>query len=165
MGIRKSTPKELLQAVVYDPSSLTGLRWKAPRSHRVKPGDQAGGPSGFYYRVAFKGKTYGCHIVIWELLNGPIPAHLDVDHKDRNKLNNEISNLRLATKGQNQHNAVSRKSPNGVKGLYWNKGLKKWHGSISHNKIVYRIYDTDKDVVVAWLRNTRTKLHGQFAHH
>jgi hypothetical protein len=65
----------------------------------VKTGDVAGNIAGKYYGLTFKGKSYKCHVVIWTLFNGPIPAHLDVDHADKDNLNNEIGNLRLATKG------------------------------------------------------------------
>ena len=63
-----------------------------------QPGKLAGckdGPYG-YAVLNFKGKMYAQHRIIWEMFNGPIPKGLTIDHIDRNKQNNLISNLRLA---------------------------------------------------------------------
>lgn len=59
------------------------------------------------------------HRVIWQLLNGPVQDGLVVDHIDRNKLNNRISNLRLATYSQNGTNRSKRKNTaSGMIGVY-----------------------------------------------
>jgi hypothetical protein len=41
------------------------------------------------------------HIVIWEFLNGPLPAELEIHHKDAIRYHNRISNLALVTHSQN----------------------------------------------------------------
>lgn len=48
------------------------------------------------------------HRLIWETYYGPIPNHFEIDHIDRDKHNNSLSNLRLATKSQQQQNKVSK---------------------------------------------------------
>lgn len=52
---------------------------------------------------------------------------MQVDHIDRNRLNNNVNNLRWATKSQNSMNA-SMKSSNtsGVVGVHWHKQRNKW---------------------------------------
>ena len=41
------------------------------------------------------------HRVVWEAFNGKIPQGMEVDHMDDDRSNNDLSNLRLLTKGQN----------------------------------------------------------------
>lgn len=57
--------------------------------------------------------------LIWELANGPIPEKMQVDHIDRNRQNNLLSNLRLVTNQQNSYNT-------GAKGYSWDKNNNKW---------------------------------------
>lgn len=62
-----------------------------------QPGKLAGTTHHYGYRVVnFKGKMYQQHRIVWELHHGPIPAHLTIDHIDRDGTNNLLSNLRLA---------------------------------------------------------------------
>ena len=54
-----------------------------------------------------------------------------VDHKDNNKTNNHITNLRWATTNENQHNSsISSRNTSGCKGVCWHKKAKKWHARI-----------------------------------
>lgn len=94
---------------VYDESSISYLRWKVDRyaggRKLVSAGDEAGTIGGVaYYRIQLRGKLTYNHIVIWEMHNGPVPDGLEVDHEDRNGLNNKIGNLRLTTKSVNCRN-------------------------------------------------------------
>src|SRR5262245_34587130 len=43
--------------------------------------------------------------VVWEQHFGPIPIGMGIHHKDRNRLNDDISNLELVSKGEhiNEH--------------------------------------------------------------
>jgi hypothetical protein len=56
------------------------------------------------WRFMLYGYPYQNSRVIYELINGPIPDGYEVDHKDMNPLNNNISNLRLATRSDNGFN-------------------------------------------------------------
>ena len=42
------------------------------------------------------------HIVVWEKHHGKKPKGYEIHHKDFNKLNNKIENLRLLTKGKHR---------------------------------------------------------------
>ena len=46
------------------------------------------------------------HRLIYETFKAPIPAHLSIDHIDRDPLNNSLLNLRLATSRQQRKNQV-----------------------------------------------------------
>lgn len=41
------------------------------------------------------------HRLIWEERYGPIPPKMEINHKDGNKLNNDLDNLELVTHQQN----------------------------------------------------------------
>lgn len=54
-----------------------------------------------------------------------------VDHRDRNKLNNQRCNLRPATNSLNQANCnVSSLNTSGFKGVHWYKRYQCWQASI-----------------------------------
>jgi hypothetical protein len=57
----------------------------------------------------------------------------DVDHKDRNPLNNQKSNLRVATKSQNGANRTKQKNnTSGFKGIYLTPSL-KWQVKVGNH--------------------------------
>lgn len=56
-----------------------------------------------------KTQQFFLHRVIWEYINGPIPKGLEIDHIDRNGLNNKLSNLRCVTKRENLNNTQTKK--------------------------------------------------------
>jgi hypothetical protein len=60
-------------------------------------------------RSTGKEKHISLHCYIWNLKFGDIPSGLEVEHKDRNRLNCQISNLRLATRAENCRNKSKTK--------------------------------------------------------
>lgn len=56
-------------------------------------------PSG-YCLVRYKGVLYKAHRLIWCLVTGEDPGDLEIDHIDRNPVNNSWHNLRLASSYQ-----------------------------------------------------------------
>jgi hypothetical protein len=62
-------------------------------------------------------QRYREHLLIWFLHHETWPTG-QIDHRDRNKKNNRIENLRLATNSQNAQNQKCRSdSSTGVKGV------------------------------------------------
>jgi hypothetical protein len=58
-----------------------------------------------------------------------------VDHKNNDKKNNNVNNLRWCTQQQNTQNAsLPNNNTSGVKGVYFNKKCKKWQAQITINK-------------------------------
>lgn len=59
------------------------------------------------------------------------PKGKDTDHKDRNTLNNQRSNLRVCTRSQNNANSKKRKdNTSGIKGVSWDYRTRKWIAQI-----------------------------------
>ena len=59
---------------------------------------------------------------------------LQVDHIDRDRLNNQRSNLRFATRSQNQANKnIQNNNTSAYKGVNWNKG--KWEARIRYKRV------------------------------
>ena len=70
-----------------------------------------------------------------------------VDHIDRNKLNNHLSNLRWCTREENQHNRSKQKkdTTSVYKGVYFDKKANKWRARIKHNgQRIHLGYFTDE---------------------
>lgn len=54
-----------------------------------------------------------------------------IDHKNNNKLDNRLENLRFATLQENSRNCkISSRNTSGIKGVNWHKKTKKWQASI-----------------------------------
>ena len=49
-----------------------------------------------------KQKNYSCHRFIWECCNDIIPNEYEIDHINKNKVDNDISNLRCVTIQENR---------------------------------------------------------------
>lgn len=61
----------------------------------------------------------------------PVPAHLLVDHKNRNPLDNRRSNLRLVTREQNGFNRDANAGKKLPKGVSWHKKVGKYVARIT----------------------------------
>lgn len=89
-------------------------------------GKKAGTPHGEgYWTVNVGGVCYLAHRIIYEMHYGPIPPGLDVDHMDRDRRNNRIENLQLATREHNLWNSVPAKGHCLLPGVSFNKKAKK----------------------------------------
>ena len=93
------------------------------------------------------------------------PHGTEVDHRDMDGLNNQRSNLRLATSSQNKYN---RRSQRGSKsrfiGVSWHIRTSNWQSQITsqgeHKKLGYFVDEVE--AAKAYDRAAR-ELHGEFA--
>ena len=88
-----------------------------------------------------------------------------VDHKDGNGLNNQRSNLRICTNGQNKQNGtVYKNSKTGFRGVTYRKDLNKFRSKISFNGKEIHLGYFDTALEAAQVRDRKAlELHGEFA--
>lgn len=108
---------EVRRVIDYDAVAGT-FYWRVKMSDKIKAGYSAGSVNvKGYHKIRIKGKTYAAHRLAWLYVHGKWPV-CEIDHKDRNKLNNKIDNLREATKSQNSKNKdIPTTNKSGVKGV------------------------------------------------
>lgn len=79
------------------------------------------------------GKRYFTHRMIWLLVYGAWPEN-EIDHIDRNTMNNKIDNLRAATRNENQHNlGMNKNNSSGYPGVSFHKLRNKYQAHIVIN--------------------------------
>ena len=112
--------------------------WSKPRE-RTKGGYLKFRPNeDGYLRVGLyknrKGKMISLHRIIAEILVENADNKPEVDHIDRNILNNRPANLRWATRReQNYNRGMLSTNTSGVSGVRWNKAANKWVVQLREN--------------------------------
>lgn len=93
------------------------------------------------------------------------PTGLEVDHRDRDRLNNQRSNLRLATRSQNATNkSIQSNNTSGYRGVYWLKRDKKWLARVGINgKFINAGLFKDKRQAALAYNKKAIELFGEFA--
>jgi len=107
------------------------------------------------------------HKIYYALYHGVYPEKpFIVDHKNRNKLDNSIENLRLCTYSDNLCNKISYNNTSGCKGVSWHNGTNKWRVALNYKKKKYNfgLYKSFEEAVKVCAEE-RIKLHGEFAKH
>jgi len=98
-----------------------------------------------------------------QILNGP--AHLFVDHRDNNGLNNRRSNLRPCTNTENTHNRRGvRNTSSKYKGVYWSKWHNKFKACITADGKRYYLGYFKSEIAAAKAYDKKAiELFGEFA--
>ena len=105
------------------------LKWIKSPCNSVKIGSVAGVTKAEgYIRVTFKGELYYAHRLAWFLFYGKWPSG-DIDHINRDKSDNRISNLRDVSHKDNCRNQKLRAtSTTGFNGVSLSGG--KWEAKV-----------------------------------
>jgi hypothetical protein len=106
-------------------------------------------------------------ISLHNFIMGVNDSNVFVDHKDRDKMNNRKSNLRICTRAENALNyGTKSNNTSGFTGVYLIKRSNKWQAIITKNKKVYHLgcFDNYHDAVIARFE-AEQKLYGEFAPH
>lgn len=124
-------------------------------------------PKGYAYRWEGNPRKNTLKIVF---IHGAIMQVKGIDHKDRNKLNNQRTNLRIADQSQNNANkhTLARKtikSKSQYKGVSWYNKTNKWIAQIQQNykKLNLGYFTNEIDAAKAY--NAKAlELFGEFAY-
>lgn len=106
------------------------------------------------------------HRLAWIYMHGAPPKSL-IDHKNQNRSDNRIENLRAADRSENARNSrCSSNNTSGHKGVSWIGRRNKWRVQLVLNKRMAFSgnFDRLEDAVEA-IKAAREKLHGEFARH
>lgn len=116
-----------------------------------------------YVTTQIKGQHWCVHKLIYLYHYGHVPEQLD--HINRNKLDNRIENLRPATSVQNASNRnLFKNNTSGCKGVSFKKETGKWFVYVNVNKKRKNIgYFEDLELAELVAIEARDKYHGKFA--
>jgi hypothetical protein len=157
---RRVTRARLRALLDYD--SKTGeFRWRKRRG-AVKPGDIAGTLVQGYRKIEIHGRSYPAHQLAWLCKKGKWCSQM-IDHRDLDPSNNRWTNLRQATRSQNNANRrVSSNNACGLKGVSPHQG--QWRATISKNGRKHYLgnFATPQAAHAAYAKAAR-KLFGEFA--
>ena len=160
--------QELLKLVEHKNGKLFWLPRGVARIDKQFAGKEAGcvRPDG-YLCIAWKGKHLLAHRAIWVIENGSIPNGMFIDHINRNRRDNRISNLRLCSVSQNNCNAKLRKDNSSkVKGVCWDTQRNKWKARVTYQGQQYHAgFYSDLDKAALAVQEKRQKVHNEFAAH
>ena len=106
---------------------------------------------------------YLAHHLVWLLKTGTYPE-ADIDHANGIRHDNRFSNLRLATRAQNNANAtVPRHNRSGHKGVSWSTEKKRWKAEIKFDGVKHHIgYFEELEAAALAREKAAQKLHGEF---
>jgi len=121
------------------------------RKKNGKPcGQRSNLPNG--YALVWVGRrTLLAHRIIYAIMRGELPEG-DIDHIDRNPMNNRIDNLRDVSHSENLHNYKQRKTnSSGFTGVSWYARYRKWraHIMVDNKQIHLGYFDDINDAVKA----------------
>lgn len=157
------TQDALKKVLRYDPG--TGIfTWVKSRGGHLA-GSRAGGIDGDGYEVIHINKRpYRAHRLAWLYVHGTLPDS-DVDHRDLNRSNNPIDNLRPASRAQNMANTLKRSNNrSGFKGVSFHKasGLFRATIVVAGRQLCSKYYRTPEAAYAEYCQMA-VKAYGEFA--
>lgn len=160
--------RERLNELLYYDAISGNFTWIVARNSRggkIKIGSMAGSLSHYgYVDIRIDGNLFKAHRLAWFLVHSEWPE-TDIDHINRDKSDNRISNLRLAGRSQNNVNSgIPRNNTSGYKGVWWHKSNERWvaETKFSGKKVCFGYFRSKEDAAAA--RSVgMVKLFGEFA--
>lgn len=130
MKKNKLTQKEIRRLFSYNKN--TGiLKWKVSLNSSIKIGSIAGTKHQGYLDVKIYGKSYRVHRIIWLGIHGYFTEN-EIDHINKNGIDNRLCNLREVSRQCNVRNrGINKRNKSGITGVYYHR--KKWESKITIN--------------------------------
>lgn len=136
---------------------LAENRWQLSTSRR-------GSPASVVRTVSFGRRRRVTLLMHRVIMNASDES--EVDHRNRNPLDNRKMNLRLATHANNMHNQPGKSGTTSrFKGVWWFKERQRWVAQIRANgeRECLGYFLREEDAAVAY-NNAALRLHGEFAY-
>lgn len=143
------------------------LYWKVKLNWSLKIGSKAGYinylKSGPRHKIDLYGKGYLRSRLIFLYHKGYLPKF--VDHRDHNTLNDNIENLRAATRAENNKNVTAHKNcTSKYLGVCSDKSKKFWRATIMVNrKQKYLGRHKTEEIAALAYNKAAQEYHGEFA--
>lgn len=159
------TQERLRELLTYDPET-GGFKWCLTMGKAISGCVAGSRKSNGYLRIGIEGKLYASHRLAWLYQYGELPSGF-IDHINGHRSDNRISNLRLATRTENNRNSGMRSdNTSDIKGVSWDAQNKRWRAQIwQAGKVVYMQNFTDKNEARIAVERKRIEFHGEFANH
>ena len=176
--IQYPTQKEIKQLLEYNQNTGCFL-WKSRESSSFAyssrgnacktwnsrfAGKRAGCVNRGYLIIRINEINYQAHKLAYIYVYGEAPND-DIDHINRNTKDNRICNLRSVSRSDNLiNNPILSNNTSGIRGVSFDKRLKKWHAYIKKNykRINLGLFEDIKEATLA--RKTAEKNLGFFCY-
>ena len=155
--------KFLFENLSYDETTGLFIWLKDQKRGQIKAGTQAGSLAlNGYIEIGFQGQRIYAHELAWFFKYGEWVKNLD--HKNRNRTDNSINNLRKATYSENCCNSSLRTDNTSViKGVSFDKRRNTWNAEVRKDGLrVRKSGFSSKEEAADWVISCRQKLHGEF---
>lgn len=152
-ALTELTQAKLKELLHYEPE--TGVfTWKVNRGGTARAGSQAGTLCKVrgYWQISVFNRLHQTHRLAWFYVHGRWPECLD--HINRIRTDNRISNLREVTRSQNlQNSTVVRGKLSGYRGVTWCRATRSWRAQIKASGKHYDLgrYATPEQAYAAYL--------------
>lgn len=156
---------EYLRKVLSYNEHSGDLTWKTKIANCTHVGALAGWKSKKYLQITLAGKHYYVHRIIWKMVHGYLANTMQIDHINRNPLDNRLSNLRVVDQCTNLKNqSLPRNNSSGIIGVGFHAHSGLWKGTMCQNNKTETKYFKKKDEAIEW-RSRKEREYGFHVNH
>jgi len=136
----------VMHTLKYSPTTGMFYRNGIPVTGKTKCG---------YHRIHHRRRHILAHRLAWEMIHGPIPEGMQIDHINRIRDDNRIDNLRLVSSAENRWNSEGLKgSTSKYKGVSYVASKRKWIAQCSIGGVAKYLGQFDHEIDAAYAYNS-----------